>query len=227
MGERTVARIFSSLAVVSVVLLLAAVGFGLSMGLNVGTYNRVYAERAAAERQLRQQRVAGEGQQADATSDRIDQLEPEFRQAVRRATWHMLVGILAGIVAILVNSISVTYFIGTSRWCKEVVETYDLGESLTQESVRYKRGSFPWALLGIVTVIGIVALGGAADPATGLPDTAGWALPHFAVALGGVALIAVAFLRQASFIQRNSELVDRIVGRVRQIRQQRGLDVEV
>ena len=49
-----------------------------------------------------------------ALRERYELLEP----LQRRATWHRLFGILAALVALLVNSISVTYFIGTSRWCQ-------------------------------------------------------------------------------------------------------------
>jgi hypothetical protein len=51
-------------------------------------------------------------------------------------------------------------------------------------------------------------------------------LPHFAVALGGSALIALSFLVQADLIRRNSQLVERILADVRDVRRRRGLDVE-
>ena len=79
-------------------------------------------------------------------------------------TIHMLLGAGGALVAILVNSITVTYFIGTSRWCKEVCETYRLPPQLAQQSTRLKRSTFPWAVLGILSVIAVVALGAAADP---------------------------------------------------------------
>ena len=42
------------------------------------------------------------------------------------ATVHRLTGIAAALAVVLVESVIVTYFIGTSRWCKEVIETYSL-----------------------------------------------------------------------------------------------------
>ena len=45
---------------------------------------------------------------------------------LRWATVHRLAGVAAGLAVVLVNSIVVTYFIGTSRWVKEVTETYRL-----------------------------------------------------------------------------------------------------
>ena len=79
-------------------------------------------------------------------------------------TLHMLLGQAAALVAVLVNSITITYFIGTSRWCKEVCETYRLPAELAERSTRLKRSTFPWALAGILAVIVIVGLGAAADP---------------------------------------------------------------
>src|SRR5687767_3656973 len=63
-----------------------------------------------------------------------------------RMTIHMLLGAGGALMAILVNSITITYFIGTSRWCKEVCETYRLPGELAERSTRLKRSTFPWAL---------------------------------------------------------------------------------
>ena len=219
-------RIFTSLAVVAVTLLLAAIAFGLGVGFEIGAYNAVFHERVSAERKLDQLSTEGKTDEADSLRTQIDAGDKDFRQTVRRATWHMLVGIIAGIVAILVNSISVTYFIGTSRWCKEVTDTYSLSDDHSAESTRLKRCSFPWALFGILTVLAIVALGGASDPGTGLDSTASFAMPHFFLAVAGVALIAVSFIQQASFIRKNSEIVDTILREVREIRIAKGLDVD-
>ena len=41
----------------------------------------------------------------------------------------MLTGTSAALAVVFVHSIAVTYFIGTSRWCKEVTETYQLDAS--------------------------------------------------------------------------------------------------
>src|SRR3954465_11561386 len=80
------------------------------------------------------------------------------------ATFHRLTGVAAALAVVFVECIVITYFIGTSRWCKEVVDTYQLDRSNIAESNRLKRRTFPWALIGILTVVGIIALGGAADP---------------------------------------------------------------
>jgi hypothetical protein len=86
---------------------------------------------------------------------------------LRWGTVHRLSGVLAALVVVLVNSMAVTYFVGTSRWVREVVETYGLDAGLVTRSRRLKRSAFPFAVAGMLAVVGIVALGGAADPATG------------------------------------------------------------
>src|SRR5262245_39259475 len=67
---------------------------------------------------------------------------------------HMLTGIAAALAVVFVESIVVTYFIGTGRWCKEVTEAYQLPPDDLAESARLKRRTFPLALLGMLTVVG-------------------------------------------------------------------------
>ena len=59
-------------------------------------------------------------------------------------------GLGSALVVVFVNSIVVTYFIGTSRWCKEVVETYSLDRGLLRRSVILKRRTFPWAVMAML-----------------------------------------------------------------------------
>ncbi|MEX0611406.1 MAG: hypothetical protein WD229_04735, partial [Pirellulales bacterium] len=50
------------------------------------------------------------------------------------ATVHRLTGIAAALGVVFVESVIVTYFIGTSRWCREVVETYGLDRTAVEAS---------------------------------------------------------------------------------------------
>ena len=211
------ARIFSVLAVVSVMLVLIAG----SLGLWVGEYNQVYQDHLAVTEEVKRQYQPGE-----ETNQRLQSKRAELMDAVSRANWHMLTGVLAGIVVVLVNSVSVTYFIGTSRWCKEVVDTYSLDTQLTEQCAALKRRSFPWAVVGMCLVMGLFALGGASDPVTGIDSTGKWVQAHFFAAMGSLAIWVFSFLRQADYIGQNSALVDSILEQVRKIRIERGLDVE-
>lgn len=152
--------------------------------------------------------------------------QPVTDETLVWARVHRLTGLAAALSVVLVNSIVVTYFVGTSRWCKEVVETYRLDPSLVQESAAIKRRTFPWAVAGMLTVVVVTALGGAADPATLRPGTAGWTNYHLAGALGGIGFVIWGYVVCWNHIDSNHRLVQRIVGEVQRIRQERGLEVE-
>jgi hypothetical protein len=146
-------------------------------------------------------------------------------QILRWGTVHRLSGIFAALMVVLVNSMVVTYFIGTGRWCREVVETYGLPASLVARAKGLKRAAFPWSVLGMLAVVGIVALGGAADPATGRPGTQNWVTPHLLGALALSALIAWCFQSQLPRIRRQQALIEEVLAAVQAIRRDRGLDV--
>jgi len=147
-------------------------------------------------------------------------------QMLRWGTVHRLSGVLAALLVVLVNSMAVTYFIGTGRWCREVVETYGLDPAYIDRSRVLKRRAFPFALLAMLAVVAIVALGGAADPASGRPGTQDWVTPHLVGALTLVAAIAWLFQLQLPNMRRQHELIEDVLGEVRAVRNARGLDVD-
>ena len=142
------------------------------------------------------------------------------------ATVHRLMGVASAIVVVLVNSIVVTYFIGTGRWCKEVSEPYELDPQYVRRSVTLKRRTFPWALMSMLAVVGVGALGAAADPATGRPGTESWVNIHLLGAMAGLVFIAVSFYFQGLQIAAHHQVIDDIMAEVRRIRLERGLEVE-
>lgn len=148
------------------------------------------------------------------------------RAVLRWGTVHRLSGVFAALMVVLVNSMAVTYFIGTGRWCREVVETYGLSAALIQRAKAIKRAAFPWSVVGMFAVVGIVALGGAADPATGRPGTQNWVTPHLVGGMALAALIAWCFQSQLPRIRWQQNLIEEVLDEVRVIRRDRGLDVE-
>lgn len=146
-------------------------------------------------------------------------------QILRWGTVHRLSGVLAALVVVLVNSMAVTYFIGTGRWCREVVETYGLDAGIVERSRQLKRRAFPLALTGMLAVVAIVALGGAADPATGRRGSRDWVTPHLLGGLGLAAAIAWCFQAQLPGIRRQHDLIEEVMAAVRRERLARGLDV--
>ena len=181
-------RIFFTLAILSLVLMVAAMVLGLAIG--------------------------------DLYTDPIADGTLIWARA------HRLTGLAAALSVVLVSSIGVTYFIGTSRWCKEVVETYQLDPQLVADSAALKRRTFPWAVAGMLAVVGVVALGGAADPATLRKGTAAWTDVHLIGAIAGIGFVIWSYVACWNNIAANHRLVDQIVREVRQIRQERGLDVD-
>jgi hypothetical protein len=149
--------------------------------------------------------------------------EPSL-QTLHWATVHRLTGVAAALAVVFVESVVVTYFIGTSRWCREVVETYGLDPATVKASNRLKRRTFPWALGGMLAVVGVIALGAAADPGTGRPNTHDWADVHLIGALAGVVFIGWSFVAAWVNVQTNHGIIEGIVAEVANIRRERGLE---
>jgi len=146
---------------------------------------------------------------------------------LRWGTVHRLSGMFAALVVLLVNSMSVTYFIGTGRWCREVAEAYGLPAPLVDRSRQLKRKAFPFAVIGMLAMVGIVALGGAADPGGGLAGPGGsrdWVTWHLVGGIGLAALIAWCFQAQLPAIRGQHELVEEVMAEVRRERAARGLE---
>jgi hypothetical protein len=141
------------------------------------------------------------------------------------ATVHRLAGVAAALAVVFANSIVVTYFIGTSRWAKEVVETYSLDVDFIRRTTALKRRTFPWATLSMLAIVGVIALGGAADPASGKPGTEYWKTPHLIGSIAGLAFVVWASIVEWNNIYRNQRAIQEILAEVRRIRQERGWEV--
>lgn len=148
----------------------------------------------------------------------------------RLATIHRLSGVAAAITVVLANSIVVTYFVGTSRWCKEVSETYALGREFITRSAVIKRRTFPFAVSNMLIAVGIIALGGAGDPAGTFhgtpPPGLTWSNLHFMAAALGLCFIAWASVSEYSNIEANQAVIADVMQAVGRIRRERGLETE-
>lgn len=156
----------------------------------------------------------------------IDDLHNDHSpEMLRWATVHRLAGVATALTVVLVHSIVVTYFIGTSRWCKEVSEAYSLDSTFVRRSTQLKRRTFPWAVSAMLAIVGVIALGAAADPATALPHTEDWIIPHLIGAMAGLAFICWAFFVEWNNIHANHQVIADVLAEVRKIRAERGLEV--
>lgn len=241
-------RIFIGLAVIAWLALVA----NFIAGLSIGDFNAAAAKYTEALHKYEAVEEAVRGgtkkndyrddaaQPAPATSQDESELKQArdemvaaaeaYRGPRQRMTLHFYLGVASSILVILVNSVTVTYFVGTSRWCKEVAETYDLPAELQFRSTLIKRRTFPWAVMGMLAMVGLAALGGLSDPSIPLNQaqpgrSAAMVQWHFLAAMGGLAFTAVTFAVQAMRIAENYEAIQAILAEVHRIRREKGLPV--
>ena len=197
-------------------------------GLNLDLNQSLAAWKKVADEKKGKGVVASKVESADLKEldANIEQHRETFRSQRHSGSIHILMGIGNSLLVVLVCSIAVTYFIGTGRWCREVVEAYRLAPELVRENQRLKRQSFPWALSAMMAVLGISALGAAADPGTGMAGTARWVTPHLFAALAGICLIGYCLYSLWICIVRNNEVINRVMREVH-ARRRGGLDSTV
>ena len=201
---------------------LALLTTNIFLGLRIGGFNDQFGAYSKAAREVEESTRESAARER-AEKQLMDRAEL-LAVARSRKTLHFLFGLAGSLVTILVSSVSVTYFIGTSRWCREVVETYRLDPELAERSRLLKRRVFPPALVSMASILAIIALGASADPSVSFDRAAAFVVPHYAAAIVGVAAIAWAFFVQLGLVAANYEIIDKIVADVATIRRQKGLD---
>lgn len=203
-------RIFITMASVAVMLLAIA----LILGLRIADVPELTERAQAADR-------AGD-------TVKLEEIRAKASDGAAALNTHRLFAIGVSIFVLFVNSMSITYFVGTSRWCREVGETYALDRAFAEQAQRHKRRNFPWAVLGMLTILFIAGLGAAADWSVDYPvnveRAANWATPHLLAACSGIGLMIVAFYFQAVKLQQQGEHIARIMDEVARIRRERGLN---
>ena len=188
----------------------------MGVGWWIGDYNGVF-------REIRENRVTAS--EADDEAQLAEDLEI-LSEPQRRFNMHFQLGLATSLAVVLINSLSVTYLIGTSRWVKEVCEAYELGDTHIRQSTKLKRTTFPWSIAGVMSILTVIALGAAADPGNLSETTAQWVPPHLTVAMIGAAIIVIAVAVQAMNLHQNSQIIDQVVEEVKRERLARGLPVE-
>lgn len=216
-------RIFAPLAFCAVVLMAVTVVLGLNLQKN-DLVARIRSADKTIDRLAKSMSDSDSTQALDAArSDREAALKM-LRDEQSRGSVHLLSGVATVLAIVLVGSIAVTYFIGTSRWCREVVETYSLDNEFIRESQALKRRSFPWAMLAMATAVTVSALGARSDPGTGFANSAAWVTPHLLAALIGLVLISFSFMMLWMRLVDNQLLIQRIMQLVHDERVARGLE---
>jgi hypothetical protein len=203
-------RIFITMASVAVMLLAIT----LILGLRIGDVPEL-TERAKAASQ------AGD-------TAKVEEIQAKAKTDADALVTHRLFAIGTAIFVLFVNSMSITYFVGTSRWCREVGETYGLEQNFAAIAQSHKRRNFPYAVLGMLTILFIAGFGAAADWSVDYPvnveRAARWATPHLISACVGVGVLVVAFYLQALKLHEQGNHIARIMDEVARIRKERGLN---
>lgn len=222
-------RIFIVLACLAWLSLVANFAVGLWIGdinASAQTVRDAYEKQRAADFDK-----TLSPEQKKAAADELLKAGDLYSGPRRRLTLHFYLGVAACILVILVNSVTVTYFVGTSRWCKEVGETYDLKPELQMRSTLIKRRTFPWAVFGMLAMVGLALLGGLSDPSIPLNQahpgqSAGMVQWHYLAAMAALAFIALTFTVQAMKISENYQTIQEILAEVHRIRLEKGLPVK-
>ena len=218
-------RIYPLFAVLAIALLIA----NFVAGLWIGDFNAVAARKRESLTELTavKRRVNVAPAEVEAAEAEARAADEQLIGPRRRMTLHMLLGSTATLVVVLVNSVAITYFIGTSRWCREVCEAYGLPLALAEQMNGLKRRTFRWALLGILTMLLVIGLGAAADPSgSNFENSASLVMPHYLAAMAAIVVVGLAFWMQWQVIQENFVLLDEVMRGVRQARAERGLPTE-
>jgi len=223
-----VSRIFSVLAVIAWLSLVA----NFFVGLWVGDFNGVATAYREAYEELQQVKFDPDKSATDKTAaqEKLKLADEAKREPRYRMTLHFYVGVASALLVILVNSVTVTYFVGTSKWCKEVGETYSLSDELQSRSTVIKRQTFPWAVASMTCIVVLVLLGGLSDPSIPLNQaqpgrSAGMVPWHYLMAMATLAFVALSFFIQAMKIAENYRAIEAILTEVRKIRIEKGLPV--
>jgi hypothetical protein len=165
--------------------------------------------------------------QAAGNDTQFREIQARSDEGVAALINHRLFAIGVAIFVLFVHSMSITYFVGTSRWCREVVETYALDRNLAAIAQSNKRRNFPAAVFGMLTILFIAGLGAASDWSIDYPvhveRAANWVTPHLIAACVGIVITVAAFYFQAVKLQQQGEHIARIMEEVGRVRKERGL----
>lgn len=143
--------------------------------------------------------------------------------------YHFLTGLGAVVFAMLVHSIVLTYFMGTGRWLEETSQAYHLSPEWRQKSQSLKYRTIPAMVVCMLLLIVTGAFGAAADPASPVGFQGWFGLSggtiHMLMGILTWGVHAAVNLYEYSSLERNGVIVNSVLGEVRRIRLERGLEV--
>ncbi len=206
------AKIFITLSLLSVLLLAANLAVGWTTGDMQSQTRRLF--QAAEKKRLADQSVLRDDAARRAAAESLARAVEAYRPYRRHLTLHIWLGVAASLITLLVNSVAITYSIGTARWCREVVETYQLDPQLATRSLHHKRVTFVAAFASMLIILAIVTLGALSDPTLAPDRSSRFVGIHFLAALAGTGAIIGSYLVQARQIAANSRIIAHIMRQV-------------
>ena len=142
---------------------------------------------------------------------------------------HMLLGLAALVSAVLVHAVVLTYFMGTGRWLEETSRAYHLPDTWLRENRSLKYRTLPLMTVCLFLLIAAGALGGASDPASSVGFREWQGIPagtwHMLFALCTWGFNLAVNLWEYAALERNGSLIAAVLGEVRRMRLERGLEV--
>jgi hypothetical protein len=216
-------RIFLALASFAISLLIG----NLILAFAMGDFGAKSEEYAVAHQTISAARATDTTTSKELLAHRehLERIGVELAEQRNRFWPHIWLGIAASLISLLVNSISITYFIGTNRWCREVADAYGMSDEFSDRSAALKRRSFGWAFIGILLTLAIAGTGGAADPFSSTAEPASWVVWHWTLGMGGVALIATSFYAQFTALSANHRVIQDVLADAARIRAERSVAV--
>jgi hypothetical protein len=139
--------------------------------------------------------------------------------AQRMFTLHLLSGLAAALLSLLLHCVVFTYFIGTGRWVQEVVKAYGLPGSLWERSRALKMRALPFILGSILLVIATATCGAATDRGVLNRNV------HLIMAILAIGMNFWSYLREYQVVVANNQIIMDIMAQVTRMRRERGLDV--
>ncbi len=136
---------------------------------------------------------------------------------------HFRAALAAVPVALLVHSVSLTYFMGTGRWIEETCEVYKLGPEFRDQNVKLKYRILPGMMLCVALMLVTGAFGAITDPGANV-RMANSRVIHFSLAIALVLANLLVTWTEWQAIAKNGALVEAVMDRVRQIRREKGLN---
>jgi hypothetical protein len=127
--------------------MIVALGFlvvNIVLGLQTGDYNGEFQnvktplEKIGAEMRELKRGGTRDWDAINAKKKQRDELVAQIKPYQDKALLHILFGIVTALVNILVCSISITYFVGSSRWMKEVTMAYSFEPDLVNQANQLK-----------------------------------------------------------------------------------------